>query len=283
MFTIKSFTIPKRLKPAIVISAAGVLFIIGLVFLISFTVSYLSGVTEAKDLKALYEKGQETESTVVISSVTDSEVPGGTTDSKDGELQQENAAEEKIVLQEYAELIKVNDEVIGWIKLDDTRIDYPLLQHDDNEYYLHHNIEGEASKRGCVYIDYRNNPELMDKNTLIYAHNMKDGSMFKAIISYKKKDFFLANRLININTLYEKGVWQVFSVYVVDANKETINIDYSGEGSFMEAVEKYKKRSMFETDTQIGADDRVVTLVTCSYETNNSRTIVHAKYIGEGQ
>lgn len=100
------------------------------------------------------------------------------------------------------------------------------------------------------------------------------------IIAYKYKSFFDSHRQIQINSLYDESTWEVFSVYVVDADKEKIDIDYSKEGSFMAAMGSFKKRSMFKTDTQLGSEDKIVTLVTCSYETSNSCTMVHAKHIG---
>lgn len=272
----------KKQKKFCFISFAVISFIIGMAFLIKFGLSYLDGLTEAQKLKALYENGQAASSQVIVPSETEQLVPAGTVKPENIAPQKEASPEEKkTILPQYNELINVNSEVIGWIKVDGTRIDYPLLQHDDNEYYLHMNIENKKSKRGCVYIDYRNNSELTDKNTLIYAHNMKDGSMFRDLVSYKKRSFFDSHRTIHISNIYEEGLWEVFSVYVVDADKETIDIDYSKEGSFINAMDGFKKRSMFKTNTTIESGDRIATLVTCSYETSNSRTIVHAKYIGK--
>ncbi|NTV89131.1 MAG: class B sortase [Clostridiales bacterium] len=182
----------------------------------------------------------------------------------------------------FTDLLKINGEVIGRIKINGTNIDYPLLQHSDNDYYLKTDINGQASKSACVVVDYRNSKDFSDKNTLIYAHNMKNGSMFHSLVFYKDEDFFNSHRTVNVDTLTESGVWEVFSVYVLDADTERLNINYSQEGSFLKAIEGYKSRSMFQTDVSLSDTDRIITMVTCSYETANSRTIVHAKYTGNG-
>ena len=274
---------PGKIKTFVLIALAALILATGSFFLIKTVYSYIDGITEANNLKSLYEIGQETAASSTPQTVMETLVPDDSKESNNAPMENNSVVkpEEKTILPVYNELLKVNKEVIGWIKVEGTRIDYPMLQHDDNEYYLHTSIENKKSKRGCIYIDYRNNSELTDKNTLIYAHNMKDGSMFKDLVQYKKKSFFDSHSLINIDNLYEEGVWEVFSVYIVDADKETIEIDYSEEGSFMKAIDSFKDRSMFETDVVISNDDRIVTLVTCSYETRNARTIVHARYMGK--
>jgi sortase B len=187
----------------------------------------------------------------------------------------------KTILQKYEKMLVANNEVSGWIKVEGTKIDYPLLQHTDNDCYLHMDISGNASKRGCIFIDCENKYDLSDKNTLIFGHNMKDGSMFRDLVRYKNKDFFYSHRLIEIDNLFEDGIWEVFSVYVLDADTETIDINHDDIDAFLSDTDKYKKRSLFTTDTEINSDDRIVTLITCSYEKDNSRTVVHAKYIGK--
>lgn len=276
----KTLLITKKQKNILYTVIVILLFTVGLIILLKTLFTYMDGITEAKKLKSLYEQGQETSSAIVQPSYEE-QAPANEAAEPANDSQDTSVSEDKkTILPRYYELLKVNSEVIGWIKVDGTRIDYPLLKHDDNEYYLHTSIEGKKSKRGCVYMDFRNDSNLSDKNTLVYGHNMKDGSMFRDLVAYKKKSFFEAHRKILIDNLYEEGIWEVFSVYIVDANKETINIDYPDDTSFLNAMEGFKNRSMFETDTQIGKDDKIVTLVTCSYETSNARTIVHAKYIG---
>lgn len=237
----------------------------GAIFLITDWTEYHNGVIEAERLKSLSMPDQvETLDALPVSPELEEDFP---------------PEEPKQILPKYLKLLELNEEVSGWIKIDGTRIDYPFLQHDDNEYYLHMDAENKKSKRGCIYIDSRNDRGLKSRNTLVYGHNMKDGSMFKDLVQYKNKDFFYSHGIIHMDSLYEENDWQVFSVYVVNADKETINPDYPDEEAFLQALNRFKDRSMYQTDMDLSADDRIISLVTCSYETSNSRTIVHAKLI----
>ena len=251
---------------------AAVCMIAGVVFLAVNLIAYFDGVMEADRLKNL-------SATARAETAWPAPAEKELTPAAPGDAIEPETAAPMSVLPKYEKLLELNDEVSGWIKIDGTRIDYPFLQHRDNDYYLHTNIENKKSVRGCVYIDYRNDRELKNKNTLVYGHNMKDGSMFKDLVRYKNKDFFNLHGIIHMDSLYEESDWQVFSVYVVDADKETIDPDYPDEESFIKELNRFKDRSMYKTDIQLSSNDRVITLVTCSYETKNSRTIVHAKHI----
>lgn len=266
-------------KKTIILFVALISVVAGSILLSKTLSSYIDGVAEAKKLKSLYEDVQDNNTYTEPTKTRETVMEGAIGPDSSKGPEKPKLEEIKTVLPRYGRLLEVNNEVAGWIRLEGTRIDYPFMQHNDNDYYLHTDIENKESKRGCVFIDYRNNKALTDKNTLIYAHNMRDGSMFKDLVLYKKKDFFYSHKTIHIDSLYEESNWEVFSVYVVDANKETINVDYSAEGSFLKEVNAFKERSMYKTDVQFGIEDRIVTLVTCSYETSNARTIVHAKYI----
>lgn len=254
--------IDKKLKKYINIFEASVIIVV-VIFLTVNLIPWYEGVMEADRLKNL--------------SMTDQVETTGVLPASPARAAEQEPVEPKQILPKYLKLLELNDEVSGWIKIDGTRIDYPFLQHNDNDYYLHMDMENKKSKRGCVFMDYRNDRGMKDPNTLVYGHNMKDGSMFKDLVRYKKKDFFYSHGIIHMDSLYEESDWQVFSVYVVDADKETIGLDYSAEGSFLKELNRFRDRSMYKTDIQLTSQDRIITLVTCSYETANSRTIVHAK------
>lgn len=189
--------------------------------------------------------------------------------------------ENKPILPKYNKLLKINNEVSGWIKIEGTRIDYPILQHKDDDYYLHRDINKKTSRYGCIFMCYCNDKDLLGKNTLIYGHHMKNNTMFADLVLYKDKKFFDKHREIYVDSLHSLGIWEVFSVYIVNANKETIPIFFKNNESFLKAAQSFQKRSKFKTDTLLSKDDRIVTLSTCSYEAPNTRTIVHTKYIGE--
>lgn len=181
------------------------------------------------------------------------------------------------IMDKYTQLLQTNQEVIGWIQIDHTTINYPILQHSDNAYYLTKDIKHQDSVYGSIFLDYRNNKQLSDKNSLIYGHNMRDHSMFNQLLSFKEQDFFEANKYIYLSTLYEESTWEIFSVYIVDANKETVSVDYEADEVFEAYLEACATRSLYKRDVALSKDDQIITLVTCSYELENARTIVQAK------
>lgn len=183
------------------------------------------------------------------------------------------------IKEKYLPLLEVNKEVVGWITINDTPINYPLVQHNDNQYYLNYDSSNSPSIYGSIYVDHRNNSSLENKNTLIYGHNMNNGSMFHALVNFKDNDFFKAHPYIYISNLYEQFTYEVFAVYVVDADYETISVDYENDQAFLDYVTTCKERSLFTRAMDFTADDQIVTLVTCSYELDNARTIVQAKRI----
>ena len=131
-----------------------------------------------------------------------------------------NLKEKKVpeVSDKFQGLLRINGDTVGWIKIEDTQINYPVVKSNDNDYYLHHNFEKETNPTGCIFMDCRNNSLPLDTNTILYGHNMKDASMFHDIIKYKEEAFFNNNDKIIFNTLYQENEWQVFSVYVTDVS-----------------------------------------------------------------
>lgn len=179
----------------------------------------------------------------------------------------------------YLPLLAVNPEVIGWITIEDTPINYPLVQHSDNTYYLSYDSNNSPSVYGSIYIDHRNQSDLDNKNTLIYGHNMNNCAMFHALINFKDKDFFEKHPYIYVSNLYTQFAYEVFAVYVVDANQETIGVNYASDAAFLDYLNACQSRSLFTRPINFTATDQIITLVTCSYELDNARTIVQAKRI----
>ncbi|MDR3120113.1 MAG: sortase [Clostridiales bacterium] len=181
----------------------------------------------------------------------------------------------------FAKLLERNPDVAGWINIGDTKIDYEVM-YDGTHYYLKHDIDRRELVAGSIYMDPSNNPARDNYNTLLHGHHMKNGTMFKDVVKYKGKTFFKDHRLIQFNTLYDDMIWEVFSVYVLNADNETITTYYKDAGAFLAAANQYKERSMFPADgLEFTEKDRILTLSTCSYETPNSRTIVHARLIAK--
>ena len=182
-------------------------------------------------------------------------------------------------------LQKENADVKGWIKIDDTIIDYPILQTTDNEYYLKHNYKKEESKYGSIYLknecDIKNN----NSNLIIYGHNMKDDQMFNCLLKYENKDFFDNHQKIKIATDNEENEYSIISVFksrVFYQDEDDVfryynYINFEDENQYNEYVDNCKKIQLYDTGLSAKYGEQLVTLITCEYSQENGRMVVVAK------
>jgi sortase B len=169
----------------------------------------------------------------------------------------------------------VNTDYVGWITVANTTIDYPIVQGDDNDYYLRRNIYRESSRHGTVFMDYRNDKDYTDHHTVIYGHSMRDGTMFRPFDNYKNESFFLENPTISIRTLNGYRTYRIFSVYLVDATKRGLEIPANFK-PVDELIDYYTSESRYDTKTDTSTADHILTFVSCNYDIANGRIIVHA-------
>jgi sortase B len=179
----------------------------------------------------------------------------------------------------FLSLLQANKDTVGWIKIDNTYVNYPVVKYLDNDFYLDKNFYKEYSFTGCIFMDYRNNILPLDKNIILYGHNMKDVSMFHDILKYKDEDFFNNNDKITFNTLYKESVWQVFSAYVTEVNFNYLITDFPSDKDFANYITVIRSKSKFKKDISVTTDDHILTLSTCSYEFKDARTVVNAKLL----
>ena len=173
-----------------------------------------------------------------------------------------------------------NPDVIAYLKIEDTKVDYPVVQGTDNEYYLNYTIDHIKATRGSIFMDYnvKFDPLEIPQHLLIHGHHMRDGTMFHNISLYKDEEFFYNHPLIHFDTLYLETIWQVFSVYVVDSN-EYVPMGFRSEESYQSYLDKVVARSMYDAGLSLGVDDVIMTLNTCSYEFSGAHTLIAAKLI----
>lgn len=187
---------------------------------------------------------------------------------------------EYIINPDYQSYYDLNNDMVGWIKIEDTVIDYPILQGDDNSYYLKHDINKNEYFYGSIILDFRCDIKNMARNTMVYGHNMKKNIMFHELVSYKNSDFFEQHRIIEMNTLYDQMKWEVFSVYVVDGGYSyAISYPLDKDDEFQAYIDDIYARNIYQNNIEITMEDKLLTLVTCSYEFDNARTIIHARLI----
>ena len=143
------------------------------------------------------------------------------------------------------------------------------------KFYLEHNFSKEYSISGTLFVDYRNDIN-KDKNIIIYGHNMRNGTMFNELKKFKDEEFFYNNyiTIIKDNNEYK---YEVFSVYALPENEITLKKDFVDENEYLQYLNNLIEKSYYNKNIELNYDSNIITLITCSYEYNNARTIVHAK------
>lgn len=185
------------------------------------------------------------------------------------------------MLVDFEKLINMNKDTVGWIKFNDGKINYPIVQSTDNDYYLDKSFDGKKNQNGSIFMDYRNKA-FNDRNTVLFGHSMLDGSMFGSLRDVFKDNFFKKeeNNYIKIYTKEEGEItYQIFSYYITDAEDYYITTSFE-DRDFEIFINNIKRRSEKDFNVDVGLDDKILTLSTC-YGTGGTskRKVVHAKRI----
>lgn len=181
---------------------------------------------------------------------------------------------------DFAPLLATNPDTIGWIRVPDTKIDYPIVQSPDNQYYLHKDFEGKDSVYGTIYLDADSKSDFSGWNNPIYGHHMKDGSMFKDVVKFKDQDFFENHRYFEIYTPERTIHLKTLGCYYSDSNGIVRKTSFKSQASFDKWVsERLAPCSFAEVPEQ--PFDSMFVLVTCSYEKNDARTLLFAAEVDE--
>lgn len=197
----------------------------------------------------------------------------------------------------WDDLLKVNKEIVGWIQINGTKIDYPVLWHkgDDitGQYYLNHNYKRDYDSYGCIFLDYRCTSGMNSKNIVLHGHHMNDGSMFAGLMDYGgtegNLDFYKKHPTIKFDTPQGDGVYKIISVYktnTLSAHGEFFKYmvgDFQNDKDFMNYVYNTRIRSLINCPVDVNEDDELLTLSTCSYEYTNFRTVVVARRVRIGE
>ncbi len=184
---------------------------------------------------------------------------------------------------DFNKLINKNPDTIGWIKVLGTDINYPVVQTNNNDFYLTHSFDKSYNKAGWIFADYINknlkNNEL-DKNTIIYGHNRQNNSMFGTLSNVFKEEWLSnkENHYINFSTLNNNMVWKVFSTYTIEKEEYYIQSNFSSDEEYISFLNTIKNRSTYKYDVNISKEDKILTLSTCT-NVGKGRTVLHAKLI----
>ena len=190
------------------------------------------------------------------------------------------------VLDQYKSLYNQHKNLIGWVKIADTIIDYPVMQTGDNEYYLDHNINLEEDRNGALFLDADCDIKGPSTNYIIYGHNMRSGKMFGSLDSYASQSFYEKHQLIRFDTIYEEGVYQVMYVFrsrVYNQDEIVFKyyqfIDANSEEEFNSYMEEMAALALYDTGVTASYGDQLLTLTTCDYIEEDGRFVVVAKRI----
>ena len=191
------------------------------------------------------------------------------------------------ILKDYQTLYNKNKSLIGWLKIDDTNIDYPVMQSSNEEYYLDHDFEQNYDKNGTLFISADAKIWPRSQNIIVFGHNMKSGKMFGTLGKYKDKSYYEDHRQIKFDTLYEKGTYEVMYAFlsrVYDADEVVFKyyqfIDALSEEEFNSYMEEMKNMSLYDTGVTASFGDQLLTLSTCDHDTDDAeRFVVVAKRI----
>lgn len=192
------------------------------------------------------------------------------------------------VLDEYKNLVNKNKRVIGWLKIDDTNIDYPVMQTGDNEYYLDHNLNQEYDKNGSIFMDKDCDVLKPSTNFILYGHHMKSGQMFGKLDLYSSEEYYKKHPYIQFDTIYEKGTYEVMYAFRsrIYSEEDIVFkyyqfIDALSEREFDSYMEEMAKLSFYDTGVTAQYGDQLLTLSTCDYEVKDGRFVVVARKLSE--
>ncbi len=187
--------------------------------------------------------------------------------------------ETRVIKNNYiASILTINPDVVGWLKVNETNIDYPVVQASDNDYYLKHNLYNETDKNGWIFMDYRNDNYKLDANTIIFGHNMYySGVMFGTLANAYKKSWYTnpENLTITFDTIYESNQYEIFSIYKVPKTNDYLKAYFASDEEFTEFIDLIKGRSVQDFGVEVKPGDKILTLSTCSNHTD--RLVIHAK------
>lgn len=304
----------RKKRKKIIIKSLRILFTIGFIAFLALFINEVliqpykmkKSIEKAKELyDSSFEKIGQDKDAYEINTALSTENDNGTADiNQDGEAKEavirDPNRDEKGRLIKFKKLLEINEDVKGWIRIDnvngenDTKIDYVVVQSgpEDPEFYLTRDwVTKSYLKAGSIFLDYTSSVETNTKNLVIHGHNMTSSDdMFHYLTKYKDINFLKEHPLISFDTIYEEGLWKIFSVFITPGDNSKGDFfsfnrsTFKDDREFLEFVYQVRARSLFNIDdVDINENDRILTLSTCSYELDNYRIIIVARKVRENE
>ena len=183
----------------------------------------------------------------------------------------------------FDELLKINNETVGWLKLNNTKINYPVVQHNNNDYYLNHDFYNKRTSNGWIFLDYRNNPSDFSQNSIIYGHSLLSKVLFGTLHTVLYPSWYknTNNQIITYSTASASYRFQIFSIYKIEVTSDYLKTRFE-PGEFEGFANMLKARSIYDFGESLNASDKILTLSTCTgASSENKRLVVHAKLLND--
>ena len=178
-------------------------------------------------------------------------------------------------------LIEKNNETVAWIKVNNTKVNYSVVQHKNNNYYLKHDFNKRNNSNGWIFADYRNDLRYFGNNTIIYGHNLTNRQLFGSLVWCLKESWYKkeANQYIKISTPYSNTVWKIFSIYTTKPDVYYLKTYFASDQEHMSFLRNIENRSIYNFDNDVlDTDNKILTLSTCS-DDGKKRVVIHAYMI----
>lgn len=175
---------------------------------------------------------------------------------------------------DFEALHAINPDVVAWIYIEGTNINYPVVQGGDNSYYLNHLFDRTHNSAGTIFMDYRNQQDLLDRNTVLYGHHMQNGTMFQHITKYKQQEFYDQHPVCLIMTPNGNYRLEFFAGYITDMNDQSWKMEFASDEEYAGWLQDAASKSLFTSTVEPAAQHRVITLSTCTYEYNDARFVL---------
>lgn len=243
--------------------------------IVSYFVSSKQSADRAEELQNIVASAQTTQATTAPTETAAAEETTAPTET--------TAATEPTMIAGYEEIYNQNQDTVGWIKIENTKVNYPVMQSpdDDEDYYLDHSFDKVSSAYGAIYCRPDSDVDEPSDNITLYGHMMKDGSMFAALSAYTEQSTWENNPLIFFDTLYEYHTYKIFAVFKTSGNDGVgfayhKFIDAENEQDFNDFIATCKSLAFYDTGITPQYGDKIICLSTCEYTLNNGRLVVCA-------
>ena len=196
-----------------------------------------------------------------------------------------DAAKAPAMLERFKSLYEQNNDFVGWIRVPNTAINYPVVYCSDNKYYLNHDFLKRPTTAGTPFLDMRADLLVHNQSLSTYGHYMGNGKMYNDLHKYKSLDYYKANPVFVFDSLYEEGVYKIFAVLYMAGNASDklfynyMTASFDSDAAFMEHVNQLRERSIFNTGVDVAPGDQLVLMTVCTYETDNLRLVVAGRKV----